>query len=82
MARNRNTWRDQARPAVARAIADGKDAGLTGRDLLRHIQAFYPFGSRGNWPYKVWLDEVRCQLGSRPRKRTQASENPDQKALF
>jgi hypothetical protein len=49
----RDTWRDQARPVVARAIADARDAGLTGRDLLKHVQAFYPFGEREHWPYKV-----------------------------
>lgn len=79
---HRDTWRDQARPVVTRAIADGRDAGLTGRDLLKHVQAFYPFGPRENWPYKVWLDEVRCQLGRRKRKRTQAPDLPDQGALF
>lgn len=55
------TWRSEAAAVVRRVIAK------TGREdmaaLRRAIRAAYPFGERAHYPYKVWCEEVRRQLG-------------------
>ena len=56
------SWRDEARPIVARAIRDGRAKGLEGKELRKHVHSFYPFGERAMHPYKIWLDEVKRQL--------------------
>ena len=30
--------------------------------------------SRDRYSYRIWLDEIRCQLGLRPRRRRRKSE--------
>lgn len=56
------TWRDRARPIIARVIAEtgGDDLKLV-RKALREA---YPFGERAMHPYKVWCSEVNRQLGT------------------
>jgi len=55
------SWRDYARPIIARVIAD------TGRDdekaLRKALRDAYPFGERRYHPYKIWCSEVKRQLG-------------------
>ena len=60
------SWRDRARPIVAKAIKDARRQGLTGRDAKDFISLYYPFGERAMHPYKIWLDEVKRQLNEKP----------------
>jgi hypothetical protein len=36
--------------------------------IRRALRDAYPFGERAMWPYKVWCDEVRRQLGVKRRR--------------
>lgn len=55
------TWRDSARPIIARVIADvGTDDPKRLKSALRDA---YPWGPREYHPYKIWCDEIRVQLG-------------------
>lgn len=53
------SWRDIARPIVAKVLAD--TAGQP--ELQIHLALFeaYPFGERRYTPYKIWRDEIRRQ---------------------
>lgn len=63
------SWRDRARPVVAATLA-ALPPDATTQDKRRALRDAYPFGERAMWPYKVWCDEVRRQLGlERPRRR-------------
>ena len=55
------TWRDAARPVIARVI---KEVGTDDLKRLRvALRAAYPFGQYAYHPLKIWLDEIRVQLG-------------------
>jgi hypothetical protein len=60
------TWRGKARPIIAGVIARVGTADMA--SLRKALRAAYPFGPRENFPYKVWCDEVRKQLGTKPTK--------------
>jgi len=61
------TWRDSARPRIAKVI---EEVGIEDIKALRKaLREAYPYGERKHWPYKVWCDEIRIQLGlKRPKK--------------
>lgn len=55
------SWRDRLAPVIAKVIAEvGREEPKRLRAALRDA---YPCGERKYWPYKVWCDEVRRQLG-------------------
>lgn len=55
------TWRDHARPIIARVIAE---VGTQDRKALRAaLRAAYPYGERRYHPYRIWCHEIRVQLG-------------------
>ena len=55
------TWRDQARPVIARVI---DQVGFSNQSSLRKaLYDAYPFGQRKHYPYRVWLDEIKKQVG-------------------
>lgn len=61
------TWREQARPIIAAVIAR---VGTEDNHRLRKALWYaYPFGPREHYPYKVWLSEIRRQLGKEKDKR-------------
>jgi hypothetical protein len=60
-----STWRDIAAPIIADVIKE--NAGKTEKEVRDALREAYPFGQRSNWPYKVWCDEVRYQLGIKQR---------------
>lgn len=63
------SWRDKARPIIAKVLAD--NAGATLADKRAALRSAYPFGAREYFPYKVWCDECRVQLGlKKARERT------------
>lgn len=56
-------WRREAWETIEKAKASGKALELEGRELRRHVSKAYPFGERKQWPYKVWLSEMRRHFG-------------------
>lgn len=55
------TWRDSAKPIIAKVIAEvGTDDPKRLKAALRDA---YPWGPREHHPYKMWCDEIRVQLG-------------------
>lgn len=74
------TRRDFVRPIIARVI---RDVGTTDRKALRAaLLDAYPFGERAHHPYRIWISEIRYQLGEKPRARTKAPPAPNQQELF
>lgn len=74
------SWRDIARPIIAKVIRENKDGEE--KVIRKALKEAYPFGTRKYHPYKVWLDEIKVQLGKRRfGKRTQ-QYNPNQNKLF
>ena len=73
-----DTWRQSAAPIIAKVIYDfGPCTDPNDKELRRKLREAYPWGERAMWPYKVWCDEVRRQLGAKKRKR-----DPKQGELF
>jgi hypothetical protein len=70
------TWRMAAAPIIRHVIAETGTHDLPA--LRRALHAAYPYRERRYWPYKVWCDEVRRQLGrpliARPRRATAQGE--------
>lgn len=62
-------WAEKAMATIDRARAEGETAGLSGKDLLGHIDAAYPFGPRDYWPYKAWLRARRLRCADLPGVR-------------
>jgi hypothetical protein len=57
------TWRDYLAPIIADVILT---VGRTNPQALRKaLRSAYPCGERRYWPYKVWCDEIRRQVGRR-----------------
>ena len=67
------TWRDKARPIIAKVIADVGTSDMS--RLRRALREAYPWGPREYHPYKIWCDEIRVQLGTKP-KRTVDEQKP------
>ena len=56
-------WRKRARKVIQEAI---RRVGRSDEKSLKAaISAAYPFGARTCHPYKIWLDEVKVQLGEK-----------------
>ena len=66
------TWREIARPIIAKVIAENGDDG---GKLKRALFEAYPFGQRKHFPYKVWLDEIKIQTGRKP-VRSRKTQTP------
>ena len=63
------SWRDEARPIIARVLAELPGASL--QEKRAALREAYPFGERKYFPYTVWCDECRIQLGlKKARERT------------
>lgn len=72
------TWRKSAAPLIMEVIKNNPDLSI--KDLKKLISKEYPFGERRYHPYKIWLDEVKRQLGLKKNKN--AEINKDQIKLF
>jgi hypothetical protein len=60
------TWRERAAPVIAEVI---ERVGIDDEVRLRkELRDAYPFGPRKYHPYKVWLDEIKFQLGEKERR--------------
>ena len=58
-----STWRDAARPIIARVIAEVGTADI--KALRKALRAAYPFGPYKYHPCKIWRDEINVQLGKK-----------------
>lgn len=69
------SWREEAADIIGRTIAetDSKDLPL----LRQRLRDAYPWGERKNHPYKIWLDEIKRQLGLKPPLQ-QGGRRPEQ----
>ncbi len=73
------TWREHARPIIAKVLADNKDK--TEKEIKKALQNAYPYGERARHPYKIWCDEIKVQLGVKKYKKT-TKNNISQTNLF
>lgn len=64
------TWRDIAQPIIKEVIEREGRHDL--RKLRKALRDAYPFSERRLHPYKVWCDEVRRQVGTRPKADNQS----------
>jgi len=53
------TWREHARPIIAKVLADNK--GKTDKEIRVALRNAYPYGERAMHPYKIWCDEIKVQ---------------------
>lgn len=56
------TWRSIAERTIVAAHNKAKADGKSGADIIKAIDAAYPFGERKYHPYKQWLDVRRSFL--------------------
>jgi hypothetical protein len=77
-------WREVAREVIVRALREGREMGLEGESLEAHVSAAYPWGSRSNHPYKIWLSEFKIHVrgGSSRKARRAKHDLPGQGRLF
>ena len=47
------------------------------KSLRKALREAYPFGEREYWPYKVWCDEIRSQLGLKKTTKTKRMESAE-----
>ena len=62
----RGTWRDSARPLIAKALTDSK--GKSEQEIRKTLRDAYPWGERRMHPYKIWCDEIKVQRGLKKSK--------------
>lgn len=68
-----NTWRDLARPIIARVIAE--NVGKNEHEIRLALQKAFPWGRRERHPYKIWCDEINVQLGAKAKRKAALSHN-------
>lgn len=59
-------WRPYAARVISKVIKDNEDKDE--KTIRKAISEAYPFGQRAMHPYKIWLDEIKIQLGKKRRK--------------
>ena len=42
--------------------------GCTKKEIRKALIAAYPFGEMSYHPYKIWLDEIKVQMGEKKPK--------------
>lgn len=63
------TWAAHAGAVIWPLVEAGRQAGTPPAEILRQIDAAYPFGERAHFPYQQWLKvrrEARGVLGLLP----------------
>lgn len=82
------TWRDHAAQIITRVLAE--NAGKSEPEVRAALRQAYPYGMRKYHPYKIWCDEIRIQLGKKPRRNVKVygslhvavEPDPRQESLF
>lgn len=59
------TWREHARPIIAKTLADNKEK--TEKEIKKALQNAYPYGQRKMHPYKIWCDEIKVQRNKKKK---------------
>ena len=79
-----HTWRDIAKPIIAEVLAENK--GKDEDTIRKALREAYPYGERKYHPYKIWLSEIKRQLGrpgkSKKKKVAEASGGYKQLEMF
>lgn len=71
------TWRDKAAPIIARVLRE--TVGKTDEEIFDALRKAYPFGRRSHFPYKIWLDEIKAQRGTKKKKARTVEQVEDPK---
>lgn len=82
---SRSSWRDYARPIIARVLKETQ--GQDEQVIRRALKDAYPFGQRDYHPYKIWLDEIAVQRGTKKKKnvfgrKKVKQDDPNQERMF
>ena len=72
------TWRQDAAPVIRRILFE--TAGKPESEIKQALYDAYPYGERKYHPYKIWLDEIRAQRGTKKKKKPVS--DPNQSDLF
>ena len=56
------TWKDKARDVITAVMRGALADGVDRAELLRRVDASYPFGPRKHYPYQAWLAVRRALL--------------------
>jgi hypothetical protein len=66
------TWRDHYRPVIAKVISE---VGISDMKALRKaLREAFPNPPRKFHPYKIWLDEIKVQLGTKKKKPSESKD--------
>lgn len=68
----RHTWRNSIKPIIAEVLSENK--GKDEATIRKALHDAYPYGERKWHPYKIWLSEIRKQLGPGKRKKKKEAE--------
>jgi hypothetical protein len=60
------SWREIASPIIRETISNAGTNDM--KHLRRELSKAYPFGQKKYYPYKVWLDEIKQQLGTKLKR--------------
>jgi hypothetical protein len=55
-------WKNHARAVILDVMKTALADGLDRANLIKRIDAAYPFGERKNYPYQAWLEVKRSLL--------------------
>lgn len=58
-------WRTMAAPIIADILAESE--GETTAEIRAKLRDAYPFGPKAMHPYKMWLKEIRHQMGEQSK---------------
>ena len=67
------TWRDRFRPLIAKIIQENEGSDM--KTLRKALRAAFPVAPRAFHPYKIWLDEIKVQTGTKKKRLTEAEKN-------
>lgn len=69
-------WRTKAHAVITASLKEGREKGLEGKDLERHVSEAYPWGERANHPYKIWCNVFALLVrgDKKPMSRSKAKK--------
>lgn len=76
----RTTTRDECRPIIAQIIQANK--GKSEKEIRKALRDGFPWPPRKYHPYKIWLDEIRVQMGKRRFMEKKKPVDPKQVKMF
>lgn len=77
---SRSKWRKGCTPIIKQVLIDTK--GLSEKEINKALCDAYPFGKKQYYPYRIWRDEIKIQLGLKEPLPKKEIENPNQLTLF